>query len=154
MKKLMFAIPICSALAAAAAPPSHAQQKPNTFEMAFCNMSDFQSIWVALMHKKDAQTWAVDGWYPIPDYGCAPVGSFLRDTVYYFAYSSDGAVWQAGADDKTASAQCVDTNKWFQQPASGVPTCPTGQQSVRFRLLTAPANAPTLTWTLTGSKSQ
>ena len=153
MKALTLAMTICSALDLLSADPSYAQQQSNTsFQMAFCNMSDYSNILVAVVHKKDAQNWAVDGWYPVPDRGCAPAGNFLRDTIYYFAYSSEGAVWRAADDDQTATAQCIDYNKWFQGTAAGVSACPAGQQSVRFKIITIPANLSGRTWTLTGSK--
>jgi uncharacterized membrane protein len=153
MKALTFAMTICSALSLLSVDASYAQQQSNsTFQIAFCNMSDYSSILVALVHKKDAQNWAVDGWYPVPDGGCAPAGSFLRDTIYYFAYSGEGAVWRAADDDQTATAQCIDYNKWFQGIAAGVSACPAGQQTVRFKMITIPANLPRLTWTLSGNK--
>src|SRR5947209_14394302 len=67
----------------------------DTFELAVCNNSDYASMLLALMYKKDAQNWEVSGWYPIPDSGCTIVGRFIRDTVYYFAFSGEGAVWRA-----------------------------------------------------------
>jgi len=154
MKALAFATTLCSVLAVSAMQPSHPQpQAPGgNFQLAFCNMSDFRGMLVTLMHKKDAQSWEVEGWYPVPDSGCAPLGTFPRDTVYYFAQSSEGAVWRAADNDQTASVQCVDLNKWFQAGAAGTPTCPSGQQSVRFRMITVPANLPRVTWTLTGTK--
>src|SRR5262249_36024248 len=58
---------------------AHAQQKPNpTFELAMCNLSDFQGVFVALRHKQDAQKWTVDGWYAIPDGGCTFIGGVFR----------------------------------------------------------------------------
>jgi uncharacterized membrane protein len=153
MKALTFAMTICSALGLLSVKASHAQQQSNaTFQIAFCNMSDYSNILVALVHKKDAQSWAVDGWYPVPDGGCAIAGSFVRDTIYYFAYSSEGAVWRAADDDQAATVQCIDYNKWFKGSAAGVSACPAGQQTVRFKTITIPANLPRLTWTLTGSK--
>jgi uncharacterized membrane protein len=154
MKALTFAMTICSALGVASVDASYAQQPSSaTFQIAFCNMSDYSNILVALVHKKDSQNWAVDGWYPVPDGGCAPAGgNFLRDTIYYFAYSSEGAVWRAADDDQAATAQCIDYNKWFQGTAAGVSACPAGQQSVRFKSITIPSDLSRLTWTLTGSK--
>jgi uncharacterized membrane protein len=124
----------------------------DTFELAFCNNSDYASMSLALMYKKDAQNWEVSGWYPIPDSGCTIVGRFIRDIIYYFAFSGEGAVWRAPDNDQTASIQCVDYNKWFKAVGAGVPTCPAGQQSVRFKMVTVPANTARRTWTLTGSK--
>jgi len=124
----------------------------DTFELAFCNNSDYASMSLALMYKKDTQNWEVSGWYPIPDSGCTIVGRFIRDTFYYFAFSSEGAVWRAPDNDQTASNQCIDYNKWFKAVATGVPTCPAEQQFVRFRMVTVPANLARRTWTLTGSK--
>jgi uncharacterized membrane protein len=153
MKALTFAMTICSALSLSSVDASHAQQQSSsTFQIAFCNMSDYSNILVALVHKKDAQNWAVDGWYPVPDGGCAPAGNFLRDTIYYFAYSGEGAIWRPADDDQAATAQCIDYNKWFQGAAAGVSACPAGQQTVRFKMITIPANLSRLTWTLTGSK--
>jgi len=151
--KTICAMTICGALGLVSVVAPHAQPQSNsTFQIAFCNMSDYRNILVALVHKKDAQNWAVEGWYPVPDRGCALAGSFLRDTVYYFAYSSEGAVWQPADNDQTATAQCIDHNKWFQGTAAGVSACPPGQQTVRFKIITVPTNLSRLTWTLTGSK--
>jgi uncharacterized membrane protein len=153
MKAAGFAVAACSALSIALVVPAPAQQSPNeTFEMAFCNNSDYTNILVALTYKKDAQNWESAGWYPIPDSGCAIVGRFLRDTIYYYAFSRDGGVWRAPDDDQTSSSQCVDQNKWFKTVAAGVTACPAGQQSVRFRMLKIAADLSRRTWTLTGSK--
>jgi len=124
----------------------------DTFELAFCNNSDYGRMLLALMYKKDAQNWEVSGWYPIPDSGCTIVGRFIRDTIYYFAFSGKESVWRAPDNDQTASNQCIDYNKWFRAVATGVPTCPEGQQSVRFKMVTVPANLARRTWTLSGSK--
>src|ERR1700737_4970156 len=54
MKALTFAMTICNALGLLAVNASHAQQQSNaTFQIAFCNMSDYSNILVALVHKKD-----------------------------------------------------------------------------------------------------
>jgi uncharacterized membrane protein len=141
----------CSALGAAFAGSSHAQQKPNpTFELAMCNLSDFQGVFVALRHKQNAQKWAVDGWYAIPDGGCTFIGTFLRDTIYYFGESNDGAVWSAADTDKTAAAECIDLEKTFKRASGG--SCAEGQLTARFRLITVPANLSRLTFTLTGRR--
>src|SRR5262249_28255763 len=59
--------------------PSSQQQQPSaSAEVAVCNMSAFQGVFVALMHKQDAQKWVVEGWYAVPDSGCTLLGSFLR----------------------------------------------------------------------------
>jgi uncharacterized membrane protein len=151
MKALSIPIVVLSLLAGNSA--MRAQDQPNaTFQLAFCNLSDYDAVLVALMHKADAQNWTVDGWYPIPDRGCAPIGNFLRDKIFYFARGSSGAVWRAADNDQTASVQCVDYNKWFRLPSVGSASCPAGQTSVRFRALTVPASQARLTWTLTGTK--
>src|SRR5215472_5863701 len=104
MKAWKSAAVILASLGAAFAGSSHAQQKQNpTFELAMCNLSDFQGMFVALRHKRDVQKWAVDGWYAIPDGGCTLIGSFLRDTIYYVAESNDGGHWTAADTDKTAA---------------------------------------------------
>jgi uncharacterized membrane protein len=122
-----------------------------TFQLAFCNISAYSDVYVAITSRKDAQTWTVSGWYQIPDSGCTLVGSFPADTVYYYARGSNGAVWSAADDDQTGTGQCVDLQQWFTASA-GVPTCPTGQQVGRFKMIKAQANQGRLTWTLTGGK--
>jgi uncharacterized membrane protein len=116
-----------------------------------CNMSDFSGVFVALRQKQDAQRWTVSGWYPLPDRGCAFLGSFQRDTVYYYAKSDEGVSWSPDANDRSASTQCVDQNKYFQG-TSDIGPCPPGQVAVRFRMLQVPANIFRRTWTLTGSR--
>ena len=141
----------CSALSALFAGSSHSQQRPDpTFELAMCNLSDFQGVFVALRHRQNAQKWAVDGWYAIPDGGCTFIGSFLRDAIYYFGESNDGAVWSAADTDRTGAAECIDLEKTFKR-ASGGP-CAADQVSARFRLITVPANLSRLTFTLTGRR--
>jgi uncharacterized membrane protein len=129
----------------------YAQQPAPTFELAMCNMSDYSSVFVALRQKQDAQKWTVSGWYPLPDRGCAFLGRFQRDAVYYYAKSDEGVSWSPDANDQSASTQCVDQNKYFQG-AADVGTCPAGQIAVRFRMLQVPTNMSRRTWTLTGSK--
>jgi uncharacterized membrane protein len=144
----------CGALGVSLSASSHAQQQGQAFQLAFCNISAYSNVTVALVHKKDAEKWAVDGWYPVPDNGCTVVGTFQRDTVYYFAEGRSGnsiGVWAAPDNDQNATSQCIDHNKWFQQTA-GVPTCPTGQEVVRFRMISVPANSSRITWTLSGGK--
>jgi uncharacterized membrane protein len=145
MKALKLAAAVvCSALSGSA----YGQQNPNpTFELAMCNLSDFQGVFVALRHKQDARKWAVDGWYAIPDGGCTFIGTFLRDTIYYFAESNDGGVWSAAETDKTAAPECIDLDKTFKRVSGG--SCPADQLTARFRLITVPANLPRLTYTLT-----
>jgi uncharacterized membrane protein len=126
------------------------QSQSATFELAMCNLSDFKGAFVALSHKQDAQKWLVNGWYAIPDNGCTFIGTFLRDTIYYYAQSNDGGVWRGSDTDQTSRAECIDPDKWFQV-ADG-PTCSTGLAATKFRLITVPASAPRLTYTLTGKK--
>ena len=76
---------VCGALGVSLSASSHAQQQSQTFQLAFCNISAYSNVTVALVHKKDAEKWAVDGWYPVSDNRCTVVGTFQRDTVYYFA---------------------------------------------------------------------
>ena len=145
---------LAGALAVCCADVSPAQQGPqqnSNFELAICNMSDFQGVFVALMHKQDAQRWIVDGWYAIPDRGCTLTGSFARDTVYYYAESNDGGVWRGADTDQSVVPQCIDRAKLFQGPA-GVTPCPAGEVGVKFRTIRVSATAPRLTFTLTGSK--
>jgi uncharacterized membrane protein len=157
MKALKLTAAVVAGLAAGAA---SAQQAPNTsgqqqqsasFELAVCNMSAFQGVFVALMHKQDAQKWVVDGWYAVPDSGCSLLGTFLRDTVYYYAESNDGASWRAADTDQSVTPQCIDHNKLFTGPA-GATSCPPGEVGVKFRTIKVPANQARLTWALTGSR--
>jgi len=148
--KLMVAA-ICGALILSFVGSARAEQKQNqTFELAVCNLSDFQGVFFALKHKQIAQKWMVDGWYAIPDGGCTFVGSFPRDTVYYYAESNDGATWGGMDADQAAQPECINHDQWFQQTASG--PCSAGQASVKFRLITVPSNLPRLTFSLTGKR--
>ena len=143
---------ICGALVVPVAGSSRAEPQQNqTFELAVCNLSDFQGVFLAVRHKQTAQKWVVDGWYAIPDGGCTFIGSFQRDTIYYYAESNDGANWAANANDQTGQSECIDHDKWFQQTAGG-PSCSTGQAPVKFRLITIPSNLPRLTFSLTGTR--
>ena len=47
------------------------QQQSQDFQLAFCNISAFSAVVVALVRKEDAERWVVDGWYPVPNGGCA-----------------------------------------------------------------------------------
>jgi uncharacterized membrane protein len=143
---------ICGALVLSSVGSSRAEQQQNqTFELAVCNLSDFQGVFFALRHKQNTQKWAVDGWYAIPDGGCTFIGSFLRDTIYYYAESNDGANWAATDTDQTGQPECIDHDKWFQQTAGG-PSCSAGQATVKFRMITIPSDLPRLTFSLTGSR--
>jgi uncharacterized membrane protein len=148
----------CSAVVFALIGPGQAQQQQQQqqqqpFQLAFCNTSAYSNVLVALVHRKDAQNWTVDGWYPIPDYGCTVVGSFQRDKIYYYAYGETNddriVTWSAPDDDQTATPQCIDQNKFFRSNA-GNPSCPAGQESARFRMIKVAPNLPRITWTLSG----
>lgn len=144
---------ICGALVLTSVGSSRAEQQQNqTFELAVCNLSDFQGVFFALKHRQAGQKWMVNGWYAIPDGGCTFIGSFPRDTVYYYAESNDGASWAATDTDQTGQKECIDHEKWFQQTAGG-PSCSPGQAPANFRLITIPANLPRLTFSLTGKRS-
>jgi uncharacterized membrane protein len=152
MRALTTVLAVCGVLLAGLLGPSRAQQPQNeTFELAVCNLSDFQGVFMAVRHKQDAQHWQVDGWYAIPDGGCTLVGTYPRDTFYFYAESNDDGSWAASDSDQTAQAECVNHNQWFQI-ASGS-ACAAGQASVRFRLVQVPADQRRFTWTLTGKKS-
>ena len=130
-----------------------AQQPAREFELAFCNMSSFSHVLVAIAHRQDAQRWTVEGWYPLPDGGCAVAGTFKGDSVYFYAYGEarDGLVfWEAQENDKNASAQCVDHRKFFRL-AGGLPSCAAGQDTARFSIIRATPNQYRTTFTLTGS---
>lgn len=133
--------------------PAHAQQTTQEFQLAFCNMSNFSRVRVAIAHRLDAQRWAVDGWYPVPNYGCSIASTFKGDSVYYYAFGEnrDGryVFWEAAENDKTASSQCVDHNKFFRLTA-GLPTCATGHDTAQFRVIRANPNQSRTTFTLTG----
>ncbi len=142
----------CSTVVASFVGASHAEQQQNeAFELAMCNLSDFQGMFVALRHKQDSQTWMVDGWNAIPDGGCAFIGTFPRDTIYYYAESNDGGTWRAADTDQTGMSECIDHDKWFQHAADATP-CPAGQVIARFRKITIPPTLPRLTFTLSGKK--
>lgn len=153
MKNLKLAAAVVCAMPLFLSGSSPAQQQNATFEFAFCNMSDFSGVFVALTHKQNVQKWTASGWYAIPDLGCTFVGSFLRDTIYYYAESTDGsgAVWNGAETDRSAKAACIDHDKLFQG-AVDVSSCPAGQDRVNFRSIRIPATLPRLTWTITGSR--
>ncbi len=134
-------------------PTQGQQQTTEEFQLAICNMSSFSRVLVAVAHRQDAQRWAVAGWYPVPDGGCAITDTFKGNSVYYYAFGEtrDGNLvfWEAAENDKTASAQCVDHNKFFRLTA-GVPNCATGQDLARFRPIRATPNQLRTTFTLTG----
>jgi uncharacterized membrane protein len=149
-------VALCGALAVSFVGSAGAQQPPApaqnpTFQLAVCNLSDFQGVFFAVKYKQSAESWAVDGWYAIPDGGCTLIGTFQRDSVYYYAESNDGARWNGAATDQTAQSECVDPDKWFKQ-AAGSSACATGQTAQRFRMITVPANLPRLTFSLTGKR--
>jgi uncharacterized membrane protein len=150
MKALTTALAVCGMLVLCLFGSSRAQQS-QTFELAVCNMSDFQGVFMAVRHKLDAQKWQVDGWYAIPDGGCTFIGSYPRDTYYYFAESNDGGEWSAAASDQNGQAECVNHDQWFTE--AGGTACVQGQDNVRFRMIQIPANLARYTQTLTGKKS-
>ena len=130
--------------------PSRAEQQ-NRFQLAFCNISALTDVMVALIHKRDAQTWTVEGWYPIPDNSCTLLGSFMRDTVYWYGEginkNRQRTWWVPAETDKNASSQCIDRDKTFRA-STGSPACPTGQVLAKFLMLTIPPDLPRLTFTL------
>jgi len=126
-----------------------AQQESPRFEIAFCNISAYSGVVVALMYKKDPQKWWVAGWYPIPNGACSLLGSFLRDSIYYYAEGNQDVVWRAADNDQTAASKCVDRAKAFESDP-GAPSCPAGQSAVRFKLIKIPATIPRFTWSLSG----
>jgi uncharacterized membrane protein len=131
--------------------PLHAQQQSSKFQLAFCNISTFNNVRVALAYRQDAQQWVLDGWYPVPDGGCTLLGSFLRDTIYYYAENDRGVKWRSSDTDKTAMLQCIDHEKAFRATAS-VPACPADQEPARFRMIKISPNQARLTWTLSGGR--
>ena len=152
--RLPTAIASCCLAALCFSSPAWTQQQTSQeFQLAFCNMSSFSRVLVAVAHRLDAQRWAVEGWYPVPDRGCAIAGTFKGNSVYYYAFGEtrEGryVFWEAAENDKTASAQCVDHNKFFRLTA-GVPTCATGNDLARFRPIQAVPNQFRTTFTLTG----
>jgi uncharacterized membrane protein len=144
-------IALCGALIASFVGPARAQAQDTTFELAVCNLSDFRGVFFAVKYKREDESWMVDGWYAIPDGGCTFVGTYQRDTIYYYAESMDGASWNGAATDRTAQAECIDRDKWFEQ-AAGAKECPAGQAMARFRLITAPAELERFTFSLTGKR--
>jgi uncharacterized membrane protein len=152
--RLPIAIAACGLAGLCLSGPIQAQQQTAPdFQLAFCNMSSFSRVLVAVAHRLDAQRWAVEGWYPVPDGGCSIAGVFKGGTVYYYAFGEtrEGryVFWEAPENDKAASAQCVDHKKFFQLTA-GVPTCAAGQDLARFRTIRATPNQFRTTFTLTG----
>ena len=153
-----FKVPIivaCSALGISLIGAVNAQQPNPEFQLAFCNISAYSSVLVAVTRRQDAGRWLVEGWYPIPDQGCALLGSFLKDTIYYYAYGKTNddriVTWSPPETDQTATMQCIDRDKSFRAQ-SGVPSCPPDQQAARFRMLKVNPNLARTTWTLTGGR--
>jgi uncharacterized membrane protein len=116
-----------------------------------CNISNIPSVFVALTHRQDAQSWRVEGWYAIPDAGCALIGKFMRDTVYVYAESQDGASWKPVETDRAGRAECVDHKQWFAAVA-GTSTCEPGQMRVRFRMLQVAPDEARVTWSISGAR--
>jgi hypothetical protein len=151
MTSLRLAVVATTLLALLPTVADTAEQPKNTsFKLTLCNMSQFRLVRAAIVYQKDEKNWTVEGWHPLPDYGCSIIGTFRGDSIFYFAFGfgSDGkpVFWSAGDDDKSATSQCVDGAKSFSA-AIGSPTCPTGQTQVKFRKLTfAPDDTlPTIT---------
>ena len=147
------AVAACCALGLCAMTPGQAQQQSQDFQLAFCNISAYSGVVVSLTYRQNNQQWQVDGWYPIPNNGCAVVGIFPRDSVYYYAVglANDGrsVIWSAADNDQTGSSQCIDPDKFFRAFA-GVPSCPAGQEPAKFKLIKVAPDVPRVTWTLTG----
>jgi uncharacterized membrane protein len=124
----------CSAVGISLAGPAHAQQDAE-FQLSFCNMSAFSNVLVAVTRRQDAQRWLVEGWYPIPEYGCAIVGSFLRDTIYYYAHgkTNDGRIvtWSPPAND------CRIAMRRLRQVLPGAIRCPVVSDGSRIGALPA-----------------
>ena len=131
---------------------SHVQAQPQitTGGLSMCNLSDFSKVVVATISRQSAQNWVVKGWHALPNGGCSFVGTFLRDTVYYYA-EGNGANWAAAESDQSAIAQCIDKDKHFEF-ASSNRTCPTGLSLARFKMLKLAPDDPLFTWTLTGKR--
>jgi uncharacterized membrane protein len=123
--------------------------KTNMFELAMCNISNVPGVFVALTHRKDAQNWQVEGWYAVPDWGCALIGSFMRDTIHVYAESQDASAWKAVETDRSGRAECVDHKKWFNA-LTGTSACAPGQMRVRFRMLQIAPEESRLTWSIRG----
>jgi uncharacterized membrane protein len=139
-------------IALAISPPADAQPpQAGTFELAMCNISNVPSVFVALAHRDDAQNWRIEGWYAIPDWGCALIGKFMRDTIHVYAEGQDGSSWKAVETDRSGRAECVDHKKWFAAVA-GASTCEPGQTRVRFRMLQIAPDEARLTWSITGAR--
>jgi uncharacterized membrane protein len=136
--RIPVAVASCCITGLCLANAGHAQQSDHEFQLAFCNMSQYSRVLVALAHRQDAQRWVVAGWYPIPDSGCSVVGNFLGDTVFYYAFGETRdrryVTWSAADDDKNGSSQCIDFNKFFRVTA-GMPKCASDQEPVRFRMI-------------------
>ena len=151
--KMLTAIAGCCLAGLGLSSFGHAQQPAQEFQLAFCNISAFSKVLVALAHRQDGQRWTVDGWYPIVDNGCSVVGNFKGDTVYYYAFgeTNDGryVTWSAPDEDKSASSQCVDLNKFFRITA-GLPSCGQGLEAARFKMIKVAPNQGRITWTLSG----
>jgi hypothetical protein len=154
--KMLTAVAGCCLVGLGLTSFGHAQQPSQSaqqFQLAFCNISAFSRVLIALVHRPDGQRWTVDGWYPIADGGCSVVGNFKGDTVYYFAFgeTDDGrnVTWSPPDTDKTASSQCIDPNKFFRINA-GTPSCQPGLEPARFRMLKVAPNQTRITWSLTG----
>jgi hypothetical protein len=115
--------------------------------LSVCNKSNVKNVFMAFASVKDAQNWHVHGWYKVPDTGCAKMGDFPKDTLYYFAV--DGALnvtWQG-----EATQQCVNPTKAFDynQPKQGggpPHQCTPDEVMVGFDVIKT--DSPTFTLTL------
>jgi uncharacterized protein DUF1036 len=88
-----------------------------TVTVNVCNTSGVKSIFMAFVSLKDSKTWHVHGWYTVPDTGCAKLGDFPKDTLYYFAVDKTLQTTWTG----DATQQCVNTAIAFDynQPGQG-----------------------------------
>jgi hypothetical protein len=147
------AVALAALLALLAPGPSGAQpqQGAKTFQLAFCNVSRARPVYIAITRRKDGERWAVEGWYPLLDFGCSIIGNFEADTVYFYAIgirNNQYVTWGGAENDETAATQCIDRNKAFGGFIAAAPGCPAGQTSVRFLRLKVPQDAPRYTFTL------
>jgi Putative metallopeptidase len=112
------------------------RQQQQTFTFSACNMSRGTNVSLALMGQEsaDPRSSRVLGWFSLPDGGCNYIGTFFGEKIYYYAQSSNNLVWSAPDTDRTASKQCIDKVKAFEQPAGA--RCNQGQVQVNFRLRT------------------
>jgi uncharacterized membrane protein len=124
--------------------PLHAQQQQK-FNLAFCNISGAPTI-VGVTVQANPGKWQVRGWFGVDNQSCNIVGTYLGPKFYWFATDGEGT-WQADANDKNATQQCISPKAAFDF-AAGRQCAAAGEVLVYFLGVTVPSDVATYTMTL------